>query len=81
MGKSIRSKKKRAFRAIKRQRYALKEKATLEQLLEKSNLKKYVEEYTKSKEEPIEDVEEAQPAGNPPDIYSTPPPHCILQWL
>ena len=57
MGHSIRSKKKRAFRAVKRERYALKERACLEKLLEKSNLKQYVEEFQNSKEEPIEDVE------------------------
>ena len=54
MGHSIRSKKKRAFRAIKRERYSLKERACLEKIIEDGNLKKYVEEYKNSKQESME---------------------------
>ncbi|KAL5256918.1 hypothetical protein ACHWQZ_G012001 [Mnemiopsis leidyi] len=64
MGHSIRSKKKRAFRAVKRERYALKERACLEKLLEKSNLKQYVEEFQNAREETIEDVEHPKQQGS-----------------
>lgn len=63
MGHSIRSKKKRAFRAIKRERYALKERACLDKIIEEGTLKKYVEEFNNSKEEPIDGIEDAQTEG------------------
>jgi TfoX/Sxy family transcriptional regulator of competence genes len=63
MGHSIRSKRKRAFRAVKRERYALKERACLDKLLEKSNLKQYVEQFQNTREEPIEDTQPQRPQG------------------
>ena len=63
MGHSIRSKKKRAFRAVKREKYALKERACLEKLLQKSNLKQYVEQFQSTREEPIEGVETQNQQG------------------
>ena len=57
MGHSIRSKRKRAFRAIKRERYSLKERASLDKLLDESNIKKYVEEFQSKKEDAAKEVE------------------------
>eukprot|EP00116_Pleurobrachia_bachei_P014615 sb/3474877/ len=71
MGHSIRSKKKRAFRAIKRERYELKERASLNQLLEKGNLNEYLVEYKKSKAE----EEVATPAATNPGKSTTPDPN------
>ena len=62
MGHSIRSKKKRAFRALKRERYELKERACLEKIIEEGTIKKYLEEYANSKEEPMEGVNKSQPS-------------------
>ena len=63
MGHSIRSKKKRAFRAVKRVRYGIKERATLVKMLETGNLNKYVEEYQKTKEVPVEGAEPKKQQG------------------
>ena len=63
MGHSIRSKKKRAFRALKRERYGIKERACLEKMIEHGDIKKFVEEFKNSREEPIEDVEDSKPQG------------------
>ena len=47
------------FRAVKRERYARKERACLEKMLNNSNLKQYVEEFQSSREEePIEGIED-----------------------
>ena len=60
MGHSIRSKKKRAFRAIKRVRYGAKEAAVLDKIIENGTLQKYVQEFKDSQVVALEGVEEGK---------------------
>jgi len=78
MGHSIRSKKKRAFRAIKRVRYGVKEAAVLEKIVANGTLQKYVQEFKDSKEVAIEGVEEGMSKRESKKVCYKPLFSCTL---